>query len=476
MQYLQNSVLREIASWGVNLEIFYKYLWRHVCILALARSRYEEPSSVPTKIGALAGFREMFFGAQQNSREAKDTAISYIQDYSDSFWISTDSKVKKITSEIESRLRNDNTLSAHLGVSRAAFGGSRGEHADTKTVSKMEEETVARAQQIVSQFQIADLNKVIDLVTKYSFDDPQNPHFLVIDDLDKNWMPDDTLYLELLKSLLLVVRELNYRLKNAKIVVALREDIYQRVYQQTSKQEAQREKWADVQIKVRWDKEQLVDLVDRRLKEVYRGQYTQSPPTLGQLLPPIQRKNADNDPTDYVLERTLMRPRDVIDFINRCFSESSEVSRLTWSDLRAAEVGYSEARLQAVVDEWANCYYGLPASFALLTKLGSKFTPADIADDDLLELFVDDAVAKSDWLKAAADMFSRGDSGVANAKKEILHAWFTAGLVGIKDPVSHRLLMSLDRAFIPGKDVERDRIYTVLKMVRSALGINEWKA
>jgi SpoVK/Ycf46/Vps4 family AAA+-type ATPase len=32
MQYLQNSVLRELTSWDVNLEIFYKYLWRHVCM------------------------------------------------------------------------------------------------------------------------------------------------------------------------------------------------------------------------------------------------------------------------------------------------------------------------------------------------------------------------------------------------------------------------------------------------------------
>jgi hypothetical protein len=47
MQYLQNSVLRTVAGWGVNLEIFYKYLWRHICILELIRMRYGDSKEVP---------------------------------------------------------------------------------------------------------------------------------------------------------------------------------------------------------------------------------------------------------------------------------------------------------------------------------------------------------------------------------------------------------------------------------------------
>jgi hypothetical protein len=306
MQYLQNSVLREISSWGVNLEIFYKYLWRHVCILALARVRYEKPSAVPSSLGSISGFKELFFGGHQHSKDAKDTALSYIQAYADSFWVSTDTKIKKITSEIESKLKEDQSLSARLGFHNLGFAGKTENEQSYRVASKMEVETVARAQEIVSNFQIADLNKVVDLVTKYSFDDPQNSYLLVIDDLDKNWMPDDALYLELLKSLLLVVRELNYRLKNAKIIIALREDIYQRVSQRTSKQESQREKWSDVQVKVRWSKDQLVELIDRRLKQVYRGQFTSSPPTLADLLPPPQKRRLnEDDPIEYVLERTL---------------------------------------------------------------------------------------------------------------------------------------------------------------------------
>ncbi len=470
MQYLQNSVLREISTWGVNLEIFYKYLWRHVCILALARARFVDARAVPTKLKGFAGFREILFG-DDTRREVEQSSKSYLEEYADQFWIGTDTKVQKITAEIEGELKTDRSIAAHLGASKAGIDAKAGSQNSQKSSSKIEQETVARAQQIVSRFQIADLNRLVDLITKEAFDDPQNPFILVIDDLDKNWMPDDVLYLELCKSLLLVVRELNYRLVNAKIVVALREDIYQRVYERTAKHEAQREKWADVQIKVRWSKEQLVEMVDLRLAKIYRGQYTQQPPRLEDLLPAKRRKPKEEDAADYLIDRTLMRPRDVIDFINRCLAESHEVSKLTWGDLRAAEVGYSEARLNAIVDEWANCYFGLPATFALLSKLGERFTPRDITDDDILEIFLDDVTAQCDWLTKAAQKYAHGEVGILEAKKDILHGWFNVGLVGIKDPTSHRTLMSLDRAFIPSKDVDDDRDYVTLKIVRSALGI-----
>lgn len=472
MQYLQNSVLREIASWGVNLEIFYKYLWRHVCILALARMRYEKASSLPSAIQALAGFRELFFADAQSAKTTRTAAESYIHAYSDQYWVSTDTKIKKITSEMESQLKGDRTLSGHLGTHGAEVSGHLSTKASTRSLDKMEQETVARAQEIVSQFQIADLNKLVDLITNHSFVDAQNPYLLVVDDLDKNWMPDDSLYLELLKSLLLVVRELNYRLKNAKIIVALREDIYQRVYLRTAKHEAQREKWSDVQLKVRWSKEQLVELVDNRLREAFRGQYTQSPPTMSELLPK-RGKSTEDDPIDYVLERTLMRPRDVIDFLNRCMANKTEITRLTLADLRAAEIGYSEARLQAVRDEWANCYFGLPATFSLLTRLGTRFKPTDITDDDLLEVCTHDLAEKCPWLATIVAHVGRGVNGISDAKIELLNAWFTTGLVGIKEAHTHRVAFSLDRAFVASKDSEPDRDYITLKMMRSALGVTE---
>jgi hypothetical protein len=468
MQYLQNSALRTVASWGVNLEIFYKYLWRHICILELIRMRYGDADEATGALGGFIAFLDPFI---KESRRTRELSRGYLKNYGDAYWVKTDTRVKAIVSEAEKKLRTDSEISAKLNVPPIQVGAAVSDVAATRVFERIEAEVVERAQQIVSDFQIADLNRVVDALGKDGFTDPQNPHFIVIDDLDKNWMPDDALYLDLVKSLLYTVRELNYRLPNAKIIVALREDISHRVFQLRSPHEPQREKWSDVEVKVRWTKNELIELVDNRLAEVYRGQYTQKPPTLGELMPQRKMKPGEDEPIDYLLERTLMRPRDVIDFLNRCFDETSEVSRLSFADIRSAEVGYSAARLQGILDEWGNSYRGLQATFPLLTKLGARFNLSQITEEDIIEVLLDDRCAECAWLKMLMEKFSRPPNGVSLIRDEIVCVWYLVGLVGIRDAASHRTFFSLDRSLNPKTDLLADPTLIVLKMVRSALGI-----
>jgi hypothetical protein len=470
MQYLQNSVLRTVAGWGVNLEIFYKYLWRHICILELIRMRYGGSSDLPSSLGGFLSFIDPFI---KESQKTRDLSRSYLQTYGDSYWIKTDSRVKAIISEIENKFKNDAQVSASLNFAAGSIGAKASSDKEIRALDHVETEIVERAQQIVSDFQIADLNRVVDALGKNGFTDPQNPYLIVIDDLDKNWMPDDSLYLDLLKSLLFTVRELNYRLQNAKIIVALREDISHRVFQLRSPHEPQREKWSDVQIRVRWSKEQLVQMVDNRLAEVYRGEYTKAAPTLVDILPQKRKKPGEDEPVDYLLERTLMRPRDVIDFLNRCFDKTSEVSRLSLTDMRSAEVGYSEARLQAILDEWDNSYLGLKITLPLLTKLACRFTPSEITEEDIIEIFIDDRAFDCRWLKDLSEQYTGGPAGLAIVRNGLISTWYLVGLIGMKDDISHRTYFSIDRALNAKSCLRSDANFIVLKMLRSALGIAE---
>jgi len=470
MQYLQNSVLRTVAGWGVNLEIFYKYLWRHICILELIRMRYGDTNDVPN---TLSGFLSFIDPNIKESQKTRDLSRSYLQDYGESYWVKTDSRVKSITSELENKIKNDIGVSTSLQFASGSIGAKASRGKESRTLDHVETEVIERTQQIVSDFQIADLNRVVDAIGKYGFTDPQNPYLIVIDDLDKNWMPDDSLYLDLVKSLLFTVRELNYRLQNAKIIVALREDISHRVFQLRSPHEPQREKWSDVQIRVRWSKEQLIQMVDNRLAEVFRGEYTQTAPRLIDLLPQKRKRPEEDEPIDYLMDRTLLRPRDVIDFINRCLDETSEVSRLSLANLRSAEVGYSEARLKAIVDEWDKSYYGLRATLPLLTKLGSRFTPSEIVEEDIIGIFMDDRAFECPWLKDLSEQFTGGIEGLTLVRNGLISVWYIVGLIGMKDNVSHRIHLCLDRALNEKIDIRPNTTFVVLKMLWSALGINE---
>jgi hypothetical protein len=432
--------------------------------------RYGDASEMSGALGSFLAFVDPFIKEGQKTR---DLSRNYLKNYGDSYWVKTDTRVKAIVSEAEKKLRTDSEISAKLNVLPIKIGAGASDQTATRVFERIEAEVVERAQQIVSDFQIADLNRVVDALGKDGFTDAQNPYFIVIDDLDKNWMPDDSLYLDLVKSLLYTVRELNYRLPNAKIIVALREDISHRVFQLRSPHEPQREKWSDSEVKVRWTKTELIEMVDNRLAEIYRGQYTQKAPTLTDLMPQRKKKPGEDEPIDYLLERTLMRPRDVIDFLNRCFDETSEVSRISLADMRSAEVGYSAARLQGILDEWGNSYQGLDATFSLLTKLGARFKLALVSEEDIIEVLLDDRCAECTWLKMLTEKYTKAPDCAALIRDEIVRVWYFVGLVGLVDAVSHRTFFSLDRSLNSKIDLQPDSMFIVLKMVRSALGITD---
>jgi hypothetical protein len=62
-----------------------------------------------------------------------------------------------------------------------------------------------------------------------------------------------------------------------------------------------------------WIKEDLILLVNNRLAELMKGVYTNHTPKASEILPDHTKKYSS--PLAYMLQRTLMRPRDILDFL-----------------------------------------------------------------------------------------------------------------------------------------------------------------
>ena len=475
MQYLHNSpVLRTIASWGVNLDIFYKYLWRHVCILELIRMRYSDVDDVPSKLQQIFEF-DIAQLWRKDEKKTREISQEYLEKYGNDYWIRTDTRIKGITTEIESRLKEDPTISGRLGAGPVSLTASFGREWQEGFTQRVEQEVVERAQSIVSDFQVAALNRVVDMLSKHGFNDPQKKYYILIDDLDKNWMPDDALYLDLIKSLLYSVGELNRKLNNVKIIVALRENIYHRVFQKSARHEPQREKWLDVQIRLKWSREDLTSLVNNRLREVFRKEYTLAAPTLGDVLPERKRRTQE-DATDFIFDRTFMRPRDLIDFINTCIDQADSFSTLSWSNLTRAEADFSQRRMQSVFDEWKDSYYGLPALFSTLKHLGVRFSLSDFTDDDVFEVIQDPRTELCEWLKSLSNKLLENHISTKDCKISMLQALYLVGIVGIKEQDSSHVTYSFDRAFnyMPGALHKAE--FVIHKMFWHALNVTEGRA
>jgi hypothetical protein len=406
--------------------------------------RYENAEDTS---GIISQIHCLVSSSQRDAQRSREEAKKYLEEYGDEFWQTTDTRIKKLVEEFESKITGDAKINASLNAGFVSVGSTMGGGAEFGHKNKVEAEVVERAQRIVSDYLIADLRKIVDLLAKAGFNNSQQRYFIVIDDLDKNWMPDDELYLAMVKSLLFTVYELNRTspLRGIKVIVSIRENIYHRVFQKVGIHEPQREKWLDVQARLLWTKDELVELVNRRLVEVLRGEYTQSPPTLPDILPPNKKKH-DEEAVDFILERTFLRPRDVLDYLNTCLRHVVEKSSsLGWSTLTQSETEFSQRRLDSVLDEWKDSFYGLPAMFSMLRRIGPSFSASEIADDDVDNILTHDRCDTCPWLKNLREAYLSNRITINDIKLELLRAVYLVGLVGYKQPDDGRLVFAFEK-------------------------------
>jgi hypothetical protein len=465
MQYLHsNSILSLLSELGVHLDIFFKFLWRHILILELIKIRYKD--SKESKHNLL----QILYS---DGKKAEQKALRYLSEHGDQYWITADTHIKNFTSELETKVTEDNEIGAKIKGVMSELNAKTGDISERIIKEGLAGEIVERTQSIVNDYQIAALNEVVKRLSEKSFQDDKKKFHIIIDDLDKNWMPNDKFYIELIKSLLYTVRELTQKMNSAKILIALRTNIYYRIFKKSSAAEPQREKWVDVLVDIEWKRDELKELIDKRLSSIFRGQYTKDTPSIEELLPPPKKK-IGKKAFDYILERTFYRPRDVIEFINICIEENDGNLNLSWSNITSAEMIYSKNRLNSVIDEWKDSFYGLPSTFVLLEKYPARFNWDDFNEEDVYKIFEYNELTKCSWLTNLFNGFCNDTRDLASIKSEILNVLYLTGIIGFKDAKTNSTTFSYQKP-VNLSDITLDNIkkstFIVHRMFWKALGI-----
>lgn len=106
-----------------------------------------------------------------------------------------------------------------------------------------------------------ELANLIDILDEDVFDDKKKQVVLVIDDLDQQWA-DERVKVKLIEALINVLPKFR-KIRNVRIVAAMRDDLLDVVLSQANTPGFQREKFEDQREKISWSQRQLMDLVDR---------------------------------------------------------------------------------------------------------------------------------------------------------------------------------------------------------------------
>jgi hypothetical protein len=365
-----NQVIRFFEEAGVNLNPFYILLWKHIVVVELLRAKYHITSEA-THRTTMSRLRDILY----KKDHIKEQAVEYLETWGNRFWLTTDERMKELTEKVEKSL---------TGTLKGSKWGLElnGEAGRTLTTEERTE-VVERGKRAVNAVQIRELENIIQILHDEIFSDPQERYFLTVDTLDEEWTEDRLKY-RLIKALLDTIRSFR-RVENVKIVAALRHDLLENVLHSTTDPGFQEEKYESMYLFLKWKKPDLVEMLGKRVNHLIRRRYTIQPIALSDILP---NQIDDKTGAEYMLDRTFLRPRDLIQFFNDCIIRAEGRPRLTGAIIKQAEEEYSRKRLQSLVYEWRIIYpnlkpiihmfYGIHASFALsdITKefLDEKYT------------------------------------------------------------------------------------------------------
>ena len=296
------------------MDLFFKLLWRHVFTVELIKKKYHI-----TTEHAKSSFLERIKGSIIRDKK-KERAVNYLLKWGDKFWEPTEYRIKEITDKIEDELKG--CLSGKI------LPGEIKLTAGSKLSEEQKIEVVHRGQSVINNIQLRELTDVLEFLDEDIFHDEKQNFYLCIDRLDENWVDEKFRYL-LIRSLIETVRDF-ICVRNVKIVVVLRTDLIERVFRLTRDSGFQEEKYRSLYLPIRWNENQLKTLLDKRVNFLVSQTYTRKPVGYKDILP---TKVINKDALEYLLERTFMRPRDLIEFINRCIDQSEDHPTITQSML-----------------------------------------------------------------------------------------------------------------------------------------------
>ncbi|NES23620.1 MAG: hypothetical protein F6K41_33055 [Symploca sp. SIO3E6] len=184
--------------------------------------------------------------------------------------------------------------------------------------------------------------------------------YILFDDLDIGWNPEDENQQMLLRGLFSVMKDYAYR-KRVKPLVALRTNILDELDLK------QAEKYESNILRIRWSKEKLEKMLLLRLKKYTKNKKIRD-------LKDFFEINDSENPVNYMIERTLYRPRDLLAFCKYAISEAhiKKADKVSINHVLAAQLDYSKSRNKALADEWRNNYSGLETLITEMVRTADK--------------------------------------------------------------------------------------------------------
>ena len=422
-EHVKNNVfISSLNDSGIDLRVFYKSLWLHALLIkvipALHRSTYQ---SFFNKIQDLIGGKKKSYNPE--------LANEYIEQFKDVFF--NDKALVEISNKMQSE------LSSKIGIKGIDLGGKLGRE-DTQ---KVQSETSS----YVSRELIRKQKELIKILNEEFSEVGQFRIVISIDDLDRSWLSSSDIRYDFINALLEAFREL-LDVKSVKILISIRTDILMGIYNKTLRQD---EKDQSLIYPVSWNKSEIREIIDMRINHLIKNKYQSSRTITMKDIFNFEIDNVYAD--DYILDRTMLRPRDAISFVNYCLKECDGHVSINQDIVLMAEEKFFSSRKRALVAEWGTIYKNISGYIDALSLLEKhEFSLESIGDDnknDILTYILD---------RVPSDIEDDLHSKIVMNFDELIKVWFIVGIIGIKRTETLIIYSSYDKPDLDITDIKRN--------------------
>lgn len=459
IRFLEHSdVIQFFEGLNVNLDLFYRYLWRHILTVELLKLRYSlksesDSNNLWDKLFSLVG-----------RDTTKKEGLAYFKEWGDKFWLETDQQLREVTEKLSRELKSG--FGTELNDVRISLNGAKSLSEERKS------EIVNRAKRVVSNIQIKKMTDVLDLLETKVFDDKQKKFYILIDKLDEDWAETKTRY-RFIRALIEEIKTFR-RICNVKIIISMRRDLLDMVFDHTRETGFQQEKYESYMLPLSWSRDALANLLELRINEVFKRQYTRAGISFSDIFP-VKMKHENITALDYMLDRTLFRPRDAMQFVNECFVSAFNESKVSWRSINAAESTYSEKRLKSLFEEWSDVYPRLEESLELLRNMNVIFYRSDIAEK-INKISEEMNEQEKDPCWSAIIKFCEGGNAMSESDvvAEFINCFFRVGAIGVKVSKNEPYMWAdYDNAILTKSNVKRINQIKIHKMLHKTLSIRD---
>ncbi|ELV3374809.1 DNA repair protein, partial [Enterobacter cloacae] len=192
------------------------------------------------------------------------------------------------------------------------------------------------------------------------------------------------------------------------------------IYNKTLRQD---EKDQSLIYAVSWSKSDIRNIVDIRLNHLIRNKYQGSRTITMKDIFHFMIDDVQAD--DYILDRTMLRPRDAISFINYCLKECDGNISINKDIVLMAEEKFFSSRKRALISEWASIYKNISEYIDSLSLLKhTEFSLGSIDEDnknEILTYILD---------KSSSEKESELHSKIIMNFDELMKVWYIVGVIG----------------------------------------------